>query len=123
VDKFKFQSDLANMLFNTPADPSRDVFESDLVERFREAASVMQPKDISRHAAKIDNFLLPKLSGRNFLAVAKLIEMRQPSAIENMPRLSKQRKLGAQAAELAQILSPLALERVIEALRAAEANR
>jgi len=122
VNSFSFQSDLANMLFDTAANPDRDAFESSLVERFRQAASVMSSADLRRHAGRIDERLFPHLSGRNFLAVAKLIELRAPSAVENMPRLKEYRRHASRAAELAQILSPAALDRVIEALVAADQN-
>lgn len=120
---FSFQSDLANMLFDTPADPTRAQYEDELVERFKEAVSVANSRDLLRKAQMIDAFLLPKLSGRGVLAVAKLMELRSPAAIEVMPRLRVFRGHAVRAYELSQILSPAALSRVIEALRAADANR
>jgi len=123
VQSFSFQSDLANMLFDTPADPMRERFETDLVERFRALSEKMSNRQLFRHAPKIDGWLLPRLSGRNFLTVAKLVELRAPSAIENMPRLRAARAHAQRAAELSQILSPVALERVLEALRTAEPQR
>lgn len=122
MSTFTFQSDLANMLFDTPPNPDRDHFEADLVERFRGALSTMRSQDIVRHAARIDERLLPSLSGRNLLAVAKLIELRAPAAIALMPRLSDHRRHAMKAAELAQILSPVALGRVIAALNAADSS-
>jgi len=123
VENFSFNSDLANMLFGTPPDPSREVFETELVERFEVAVRSMTPRELNRHATKVDAWLLPRLSGKNLLYVAKIMESRAPAALELMPRLRARKSHAMRAAELAQILSPVALERVISALRAADVNR
>lgn len=123
MQTFSFQSDLANMLFDTPADPTRAQYEAQLVERFREAVSMASSRDLFRRAQMIDAYLLPKLSGHGVLAVAKLMELRAPAAIEVMPRLRAIRSHAARAHELSQILSPAALMRVIEALKTADASR
>jgi hypothetical protein len=120
VNTFSFQSDLANTLFDTPADPAREQFEVALVEEFLATVTVMTSRQIFQHAPEIDRTLLSRLSGRNFLAVAKVIEMRAPSAIETMRRLRKAREHAQQAAELAKILSPEALDRVIRVLKSVE---
>lgn len=81
---------------------------------------MISSRDIFRRAAMIDAYLLPKLSGRGILFVAKTIELRAPAAIEVMPRLRALRAHASRAQELSQILAPAALVRVIDALRAAE---
>lgn len=118
--EFSFQSDLANMLFDTPAESSREVYETELVERFRATVQVMTSAELFRAAPKINGNLLPRLSGRNFLAVAKLMELRAPAALANMSRLRDAQRHAQRVSELAQILSPKALDRVIEALKAAD---
>lgn len=123
MQTFSFQSDLANMLFDTPPDPLRAQYEAELVERFNQVVSVASSRDLFRRAQMIDAYLLPKLSGRGVLAVAKQMELRAPAAIEVMPRLRVFRSHAVRAHELSQILSPAALTRVIEALRAADTNR
>lgn len=123
MQTFSFQSDLANMLFDTPADPTRAQYEAELVERFQSVVSVASSRDIFRKAQMIDAYLLPKLSGRGMLVVAKLIELRAPAAIEVMPRLRSFRSHAVRAHELSQILSPAALSRVIDALKSAEASQ
>lgn len=121
--QFSFRSELANTLFDTPPNPDRDAYEVALVDRFRAAVEGASSKEIFRSAHRIDSYLLPKLSGRNLLAVAKIIEMKAPAALDTMPRLRAHRAHAARAAELAQILSPNALERVISALRQGESTR
>lgn len=123
MEHFSFQSDLANMLFDTAAEPERAQYEADLVERFIQAISVVSSRELFRRAQMIDAFLLPRLSGRGVLVVAKHMELRAPAAIEVMPRLRMFRSHAVRAHELSQILSPAALSRVIEALRAAETSR
>jgi hypothetical protein len=112
-----FHSDLANMLYNTPADPAREAFEVDMVERIVKLLDAKTSNEIFRHGAKIDAYFLPMLSGRNYLQVAKYIEARAPAAIAGMPRLRMALARAQQAAELSQILSPVSLTQVIKALR------
>ncbi len=111
------------MLFDTPPDPSRAVYEAQLLERFIAMVAVASSRDLFRRAQRIDAILLPRLSGRGVLAVAKQMELRAPAALEVMPRLRALQKHAVRAHELSQILSPTALNRVIEALQVADENQ
>lgn len=113
-----FQSDLANVIFGTAADPTREVAEAEAVERFRAEIENATSTQLMKAGPYIDAVLIPRLSGRNRLAVAKLIEARAPAAIQNMPNLKRQREHLRMSAEIAQIVAPAALRQMIEALRA-----
>lgn len=104
------------MLFNTPPDPSRAAYESEILNAFKTQMALATSRDIFKLSPKIDQFVLPKLSGRNILEVAKTIELQSPASIDNIPRLRKLRTHAEIAAELSQILSPVSLSQVIAAL-------
>lgn len=118
VKSVSFQSGLANILFGSAADPTRERTEVESVERFRALVEQATSSQIFKVAPYVDAVLIPRLSGRNRLAVAKLIEVRAPAAIENMPHLRRQREHLRKSAELAQTLSPAALAQMIAALSA-----
>ncbi|MEJ8837705.1 hypothetical protein [Ramlibacter sp. AN1133] len=118
-----FQSELANVLFGSAADPTRERQEVELVQRFVDEVASATSLQIFKIAPYVDAMLVPHLSGRNRLAVAKLIETRSPAAIENMPNLRRQREHLRRSAEFAKILSPQALELMIAALQADAKHR
>lgn len=111
-----FQSDLANVIFGSAPDPEREVAELQAVKRLNEALAAATSMQIFRLGPYVDAVLLPRLSGRNLLAVAKLFEVRAPASISNMPNLRKMRDHLRRSAELASILSPASLTQMIEAL-------
>lgn len=113
-----FSADLANVLFNTPANPDREVEEIALVERFKAWIFEANRKSIWAMALYIDATLIPVLSGKNLLHVAQLLEDRAPTVIDNMPRLRQVKSHLQHTAELADVLSPMALDRLIEAIKA-----
>lgn len=113
-----FQSDLANILFGSAADPTRERSEVEYVERFSGLLTQATSSQIFKIGPYVDAMLIPRLSGRNRLAVAKLIEARAPAAIENMPNLRRDREHLRKSAELGQILSPASLAQMIAALAA-----
>jgi len=65
----------------------------------------------------VDAHLLSLLSGRNFLHVARRIELRSPASIENMPLLKSRKNMLMKSAELEQIFAPASLDLMIEALQ------
>jgi hypothetical protein len=113
-----FQSDLANVIFGAAPDPVREPDERAAVTQFAKLLESATSTQIFKQGPYIDAMLVPRLSGRNLLHVAKLIEARAPAAIENMPRLRKLREHLRKSAELAKILSPAALNQMIQALSA-----
>jgi hypothetical protein len=113
-----FASPLANIIFGSAPDPTREEMEFSAVERFRSVLGKATSTEIFRLAPYIDAVFVPMLSGRNLLAVMKLIELRAPAAIENMPTVRKHREHLRRSVEMAQMLSPAALERMIAAIRA-----
>lgn len=113
-----FASPLANIIFGSAPDPTREELESGAVERFSALVEKATSTEIFRIAPFIDAVLVPMLSGRNLLAIMKLIEKRAPAAIENMPTVRKHREHLRRSVELAQMLAPPALERMIRAIRA-----
>lgn len=113
-----FLSDLANVLYDTPPRMEREAEEVSVVKRLEAIFKKATSQQIFRNAPFIDAHLLPLLSGRNWLAVAKLIELSAPAAIENMPRLHRHRDHLRRSHELAQVLSSRSLSKMIEALRA-----
>ena len=79
-----FNSDLANVLFGTAADPEREPQEVGIVERMSRIFETATSSQIFRHAPFVDAVVFPRLSGRNLLAVAKLIERRySPGLVQN----------------------------------------
>lgn len=111
-----FQSDLANVMFDTAPDPEREPHELAAVNRIFSLFETATSQQIFKHAPMVDRDLIPCLSGRNLLAVAKLIEARSPAAIDNMPHLSKRQKELLVVSELAQIFAPAALAQMAEVL-------
>lgn len=114
--KVSFQSELANVWYGTPASPEREPEEVAIVERLRSLLSTSGSKEIFGVAPLIDAMVMPVLSGRNALAVAKMIEVRAPMAIPSMPRLHAMQSELSRVAELDGILR--GLPRMIEALKA-----
>jgi hypothetical protein len=112
-----FQSDLANVIFGSAPDPTREPFELKAVLQLHKHFEGATSTQIFRLAPYVDAVLVPRLSGRNLLSVAKLLEVRAPASIETMPNLRKHREHLRKTMELGQILSPAALGRMIEALR------
>jgi hypothetical protein len=112
-----FLSDLAQVLFDTPADQSREALEQKVVERTLQLLNRATPRQIVRVAAFIDYHLLPSLSGRNFLAVAKLLEVRAPAALEVMPKMRQKREVLKRAERLAGVLQADNIQRLIDVVR------
>jgi hypothetical protein len=116
VRPHSFLSDLAAVLYDTPAEIERESQEVAIVKRLESMLETATSSQIFRHGPFIDAHLLPHLSGRNLLAVARLMELRAPAAIENMPRLREKRERLKRGWDLAQVLSPRALANMIAAL-------
>lgn len=110
-------SDLAQVLFDTPADQSREAMEQQVVERVTLLLNKATPGRIARHAAFIDFHLLPTLSGRNFLAVARLLEVLSPAALEMMPKMRQKREVLKRAERLAGVLQADNIQRLIDVVR------
>lgn len=79
-------------------------------------------KRIWAMALYIDETIVPLLSGKNLLHVARLLEQRAPTVIDSMTNLKKHKDHLQRSAELAEILSPKSLERLIGALQASAAS-
>ena len=118
-----FSADLASVLFDTPANPDREVEEVALVEKFRSWILTANRKSIWAMSVYIDATLVPLLSGKNLLHVAQLLEDRAPTVIDNMKKLRGMRDHLQHTAELAAVLSPASLDRLIEAIKAAKADQ
>jgi hypothetical protein len=113
-----FDAELAAVLFDTPADPDREVQEQAVVEKFDAWIQKADRKKIWAMALYTDEMIVPILSGKNLLHVARLLEQRAPTVIESMPNLKKHKDHLLRAAELGEILSPRALDRLIAAVGA-----
>lgn len=122
LETSSFNSPMANLIFGTAPDPTREVMEAEAVERFRQMIELLSSREIFRLGPFIDAVLIPKLSGRNQLAVMKMIESRSPATIESMPTVRKAREHLRRASEVAQILAPAVLERVIAGVMAEAAG-
>lgn len=112
-----FQSQLANVLFDAPAPPERAAEEAQIVEALLERIEKMPSALLFRKAPYIDALFIPVLSGRNRLAAAKAIEAKSPAAIQLMPNLSRDMQRLRQAAHLARILAPEALQRLVASIQ------
>lgn len=113
-----FGAELAAVLFDTPADPDREVEEQGVVSKFDAWIQKADRKKIWAMALYIDEMIVPILSGKNLLHVARLLEQRAPTMIDSMPNLRKHKDHLQRAAELGEILSPRALDRLIAAVGA-----
>jgi hypothetical protein len=111
-----FSAELASILFDTPANPQRDGREVEVVRKFEDWIRKTDRTRIWRMALMIDDEFVPVLSGKNLLHVAKLLEDRAPTIIDSMPNLRRHKEHLQRAAELAEILSPSALDKLISAL-------
>lgn len=113
-----FSAELASILFDTPANPAREAQEIEVVRKFEVWIRKTDRKRIWSMALLIDEQVVPLLSGKNLLHVAKLLEDRAPTVIESMTNLRRHKEHLQRAAELAEILSPSALDKLISALAA-----
>lgn len=111
-----FSDELASVLFNTPPDPMRDGDEVEVVQKFEEWIRNADRRAIWRMALLIDVQITPLLSGKNLLHVARLLEERAPTVIESMTNLNRHKSHLRRSAELAEILSARALDRLNAAL-------
>lgn len=111
-----FSGALANILFATPADPDRDGDEQKVVARFEGWIKKANSKRVWAMALMIDETIIPLLSGKNLLYVARLIEDRAPGTIVQMRNLRHYKEHLERSAEMAEILSPAALDRLIAAV-------
>lgn len=118
-----FSSDLANVMLGTPPEPQRAAFESMVVGRVAALLMHATSRQIYRIAPWIDERVLSLLSGRNLLHLAKIIEMRAPAAIENMPLLRAHQGRLRHGSEVSQIFSSRSLDLMIEVLSDDEARR
>ncbi len=114
-----FSGQLANILYDTPADPDRDADEVMIVERLTNwvTSSGRTRKQIWVMSLYIDEQLIPLLSGKNLLQIAKLFEDRAPAMITQMRNLRAHKEHLERAAEMAEILSPDSLDRLLSAVR------
>lgn len=117
-----FSGDLANILYGTPADPDRDAQEVKIVQRMEQWIMTASKKKLWMAALYIDDEIVPLLSGKNLLQLARLIESRAEVVISQMRRLRTHREHLEVAAEMAEILSPKNMERLIAAFKAASAD-
>ncbi|HWS25828.1 MAG TPA: hypothetical protein VN259_04560 [Xanthomonadales bacterium] len=115
-----FSSPLAAVMFGSAPPAELAALEHQFVEGVEQLLANSTSMQIHRLAPSIDHDILRHLSGRNFLHVARLIERRAPAAIENAPRLHRERKELIKGAELERIFAPASLNLLIEALRADE---
>lgn len=113
-----FGAELAAVLLDTPADPDREVQELEVVGKFEGWINKVDRRKIWAMALYIDEMIVPVLSGKNLLHVAKLIEQRAATVIDSMPNLRRHKEHLQRAAELGEILSPLALSRLVAAVGA-----
>lgn len=117
-----FSGELANVLFGTPADPDRDAAEVEIVNRIEKWINTASKKRIWTVALFIDDTLIPLLSGKNLLHVARLIEDRADAVITQMRRLRSYREHLEKAAEMAEILSEKNMNRLTAALSKSASN-
>ena len=114
-----FTSEVANVLYSTPPDPSRHDLERRLLEETMSQLKRSTSVQIFRTGPQID-LVFSMLSGVNFLQLARLIELRAPAAIENMPILRSHREHLRNSAETAKVLA--GLPALIESLRMARSD-
>lgn len=115
-----FSEKLAAILFDTPANPDREAQEVEIVSKFEKWIMASDRKQIWAMSIYIDQSIIPLLSGKNLLHVAKLLEDRAPTVIANMTNLRKHQAHLQRTAELAEILSPKSMERLIKAIKASK---
>lgn len=124
----RFQSELANVIFDAPAPPDRAAQEGRVTMDLLKAIDAMPSAKLFRMAPYIDITFLggtgeqAKLSGANKLAVAKAIEARCPAAIPLMPNLGQDQERLRRAAHLARVLAPAALQRLVKSILHYKAN-
>jgi hypothetical protein len=114
--KVSFFSETANVLYSTAPDPSRYELEKNVLMKVGGYIDSMTSTQIFRHAPRIDG-AFKYLSGRNVLALARLIEERAPAAMGNMPMLRLHRDHLSNSMETAQVLA--GLPALISALKSA----
>jgi len=112
-----FSSDLASVLFDTPAAQHREAMERQLVQGLTQILEQISPAKVMRNGPFIDAHIIPHLSGRNLLAAARLIEALAPATVENMPKLRQRREVLRRAHELVPVLSGRNVERLIAVIR------
>lgn len=112
-----FSSPLANILFDTPADPDREPDEMRIVKRFEAWLAGASKKQLWHMAMYIDESIVELLSGKNRLYIARLIEDRAPAIITQMRRLRAHKEHLERTAEMAEILSPASLDKLITAVK------
>lgn len=112
----KFSGLLASVLFDTPADPDRDAAEVKVVQRMEQWLNKASKREIWTMALYFDETIIPVLSGKNFLHMARLIEDRTPPVILQMRNLRLQKEHLERSSDLAEILSAAQLERLINAM-------
>lgn len=117
-----FGAELAAILFDTPADPDREVQELEVVAKFEAWIHKADRRRIWAMALYIDEMIVPILSGKNLLHAAKLLEQRAPTVIDSMPNLRRHKDHLQRAAELGEILSPIALGRLMAAVGATNSD-
>lgn len=115
-----FSAELASILFDTPANPDRESQEIQVVAKFEAWIRRAERKRIWAMALYIDETVVPLLSGKNLLHVAKLLEDRAPTVIDSMTNLKKHKDHLQRSAELAEILSPRSLDKLIAAMKASK---
>ena len=118
-----FTGALANVLFDTPANPDRDAEEQRVVVRLENFLSRASKKQIWIMALFIDETIIPLLSGRNLLLAARLIEDRAEAVITQMRNLRSHKEHLERTAEMAEILSPGALDKLILAVKQSTAEK
>lgn len=111
------------MLFDTPANPDRDAEEQRVVVRLENFLSRASKKQIWIMALFIDETIIPLLSGRNLLLAARLIEDRAEAVITQMRNLRSHKEHLERTAEMAEILSPGALDKLILAVKQSTAEK
>lgn len=112
-----FHDPIANVLFDTPPPVERAKCEAEIVNRMRLALEEHDIRSLNSKAGWIDAYILPQLSGMNYLEVARLIESKSRALIPGIKSLRLALETIHCAKELGEILSPAALRRLQDAIK------
>lgn len=112
-----FEHELANTLFGTAPGPERVNEEDELLQRALVLVRNVAVGELYRISPNLDRLVVKRLSGSNRLAFVRALEERNAkAAMNNMETVREMRKRLDTAFELAQVLSPSAIERMYKGL-------
>lgn len=119
MNSARFSFDIAEVIFDDTASisPARDEMETRVVRRFKDWLDKADRAEMHAKCSFIDMWLVPALSNRAALEVARLVEARFPEVIENMPLLSRMRDHLQRGHQLAQVFQGPNLAALVAALR------